>query len=881
MQNENIQVDQLEDQIIDHPDLSTQEELLNESLDETFQRKLNAKAEQINRGELLFDQQFEKESSEGGSSNDPNNVNFQFLITKSHLNYDYKDYGNLEKEISEWFTGGDLIKIGLNNLINYYDANTTELNQLVSQIEENELDNISVILKIVLYYAFGEYANKKTKEEQIEQIKINVNHLLKLSIYKPLVTKLIRFFNDRIEIDKSSDGAKMSNSTESNYFKILTLLYFLTLIALDNKDTKFRGYIIECELLNHLIKFLEHWKWYKNQSYRVRYLILIVNKLIFIEFGDSNHLKSCDEFLIKLYDIKNKKGKDEQSTLTCSPLDYFAFREDLLDKYPMFNINPVDFNKYKQSQEEIDQQGDKFMAFNSFSNSLSNLIQKATTIKSHTILKELPGVELHISTPLPSPTLMNSDYMTGGEKIRKSYQVNQSLPFIFPNDQINNCVPKSIKEADEIYRKSIYESYSIKRLWNERENFMQQERGYIAENTTNESDYDFKKLYKEYPTAKAQISSIERVEFFYSSNLSRLHTIIEIFMEIMISNRIEINLHHTQSELNPVSSIIKDKVTKTKVEEVLFAQLEVINVKEITLKASINIILMLLKWFKINHVLKYYYFSSLLFDQKFFNISLEYLSRCFNNSNIQNVSNKNDDNSDLIEYEILINQNKLMNPKINLPRRNFFNNCLNKFSDSYEYKFINDKLISKLPEKLDSNNINHRTINQFNDNFVFILINILNIINKILIKNQSQRIFALNDLKPSEIYKMILINYDNESITPIILKTLKKLVPYQGRKWKSVNMDLISQIYLTLKLDLKDNWLSGKDLESDFNSCYDQEIALRGLIQFYNMRKYKDEMKKIGYKLEDMNNEPLQFKLDDDDDINDNFNDLSIDKMEF
>jgi Domain of unknown function (DUF3402). len=124
--------------------------------------------------------------------------------------------------------------------------------------------------------------------------------------------------------------------------------------------------------------------------------------------------------------------------------------------------------------------------------------------------------------------------------------------------------------------------------------------------------------------------------------------------------------------------------------------------------------------------------------------------------------------------------------------------------------------------------------------------------NKILIKNITQRIFTINDLKLSELYKMILMNYDNEALTKPILKTLKKLIPYQGRKWKSTNMDLISQIYLNLKLSLKDNWLTGKDLESDINNSYDQEIALRALLQFYNLRRYKDEMERIGYGIEEI-----------------------------
>lgn len=61
-------------------------------------------------------------------------------------------------------------------------------------------------------------------------------------------------------------------------------------------------------------------------------------------------------------------------------------------------------------------------------------------------------------------------------------------------------------------------------------------------------------------------------------------------------------------------------------------------------------------------------------------------------------------------------------------------------------------------------------------------------------------------------------------------------------------MDLISTIYLNCKLSMKDNWLSGKDLGSEFNNSYDQEIALRALLQFYNIKRYNGEL--LGYKLE-------------------------------
>lgn len=45
--------------------------------------------------------------------------------------------------------------------------------------------------------------------------------------------------------------------------------------------------------------------------------------------------------------------------------------------------------------------------------------------------------------------------------------------------------------------------------------------------------------------------------------------------------------------------------------------------------------------------------------------------------------------------------------------------------------------------------------------------------------------------------------------------------------------------------------VSGKDLESDFNNSFDQEIALRGLLQFYNVRRYPAQMEMMGYQVKD------------------------------
>ncbi|KAF6061860.1 N1221-like family protein [Candida albicans] len=558
MQSEElISIDKLEDQIIDHPDASTKKDL-NESLDETFQKKLNARAQQIkstnnnsynntstrqqSKGQHRNSNQ---DSSSSSSSTSSGGINYQFLITKSHLNYTYTDYNSLEQEICEWFSINDFKSLGgLNNLILNYtndlnnNNNKASITELIQNLHANhKIDDLSTnTLQTILYYSFGEYGDKKSKSDQLDSIKRNNLQLINDKLYQPLINIIQNFFNDRISHDKATTNHPESSTLsirqqEPIYFIILTLI------------SEFKKYLKETDFLTSLLTFIEHWKWHPNNCYRIRYLILMVNKLIFLELGDSNHMKQCDEFLVKLHHVKNKPTKESsESNLTCSPLDYFVFRQDLIDKYPLYDeteLKPYDFRNLKKSLDNDD-----------------DTTSDTSSIHSHSI---------HLATPVPSPTLAASDYMSGGEKIRKSYQVNQAMPMIYPitnNYNGDGVIPLAMREADEILRKSIYESYSIKRLWNERDYFMKQERGYADgydkttknddddDDDNDEFDYNFNELRQKYPEKTSVIDTLERIETLYSQNLCRLNTIVEVFIETIKVNRLDYNLNFAELELN-------------------------------------------------------------------------------------------------------------------------------------------------------------------------------------------------------------------------------------------------------------------------------------------------------------------------------------------
>ncbi|CAN3373187.1 hypothetical protein DIURU_001160 [Diutina rugosa] len=895
-------IDRLEDQLIDHPDEATRHELAGDTLDSTFQSKLKAMAEQIERQDPVDDDGTPHANPDDSVMSD---MNYQFLITRSHLNYQYSEFDDLATEVKEWFSFSDFKEIGgLEDLAHHFNRELDEhidehgdlsayeklLQSCMDDIADRNLADdsymVTMPLKVVCYYALGEYKQPgTTKAIQTKRIANNNEELIDRDFFKPVINLLVGIVDSLV----ASEKWDFPQSTSQNYFRVLTLVYLMVNVAIRLNDSgaaipqqtrasldRFLDYLDKTDLLSKLVKLLEVWKWHPSRHFRMRYVIMLVWKLMLFEFGTESHRQSCDEFLVELHNITNKCGRDlPENRLVCSPLDYFSFREDIVDKYPLYNN--LQQEKWDDMEEKFAEEFDTslpsissalpthsaeenyqfFMAINSQTNSLSNLIETPRTTKSHTVLSQLPAPVVHIATPVPSPNLAASDYMSGGEKIRRSYQMNQAMPFLYPSLADNTehtVVPVAIEEADKLFRSSIYESYSTKRLWNERTKFMKQERGYMAPAKDDEFEYAHQDLAARYPNQTRQIRSILRVEKFYRNSFVQLHTFVQVLIELIKLNKLDYNLNYPEWELDPERSYFKhppdiDKKGQMKsvIDFVLYSQLEVVNIKEITLKAGSAIILLMLRWFKINHVLKYYYLSSILFDQQFFAVSLDYISRGFNNTNLQTDTSQATD--EVSEYEILINQNKIMNPQIDIPQFDFFNQCQGVLPDDPNpIILINRSKISDLPRVVDANNINNVYLEKYNRNYCFILSNLLKTNNKLLLKNQTQRIFTMNELKPSELYKMILINYDCPALTMPILKILKKLVPYQGRKWKSSNMDLISQIYLNLRLSLKDNWLSGKDLETDFNNSYDQEIALRALLQFYNISRYPDEMEKIGYK---------------------------------
>lgn len=218
-------------------------------------------------------------------------------------------------------------------------------------------------------------------------------------------------------------------------------------------------------------------------------IFLLFWKSILLVFGGSKEIAEAKEA------TSEKKGCDDKNTITASPLDYHAFRQEITSKYPAY-IPPQPLLPLEPDQNTIIPQ-------------LPNHPTRSST--SNGIHPGPPGPgggasilhqPVHIATPAPSPPPSPGVGGKGGKK--QNYQTNQNFPFMYPPlDATSNSaggkggaalqdllvgrkwegsdVPASILEAGELFSKRVRMSRATRQLWDEREEFLKFERGYDAD----------------------------------------------------------------------------------------------------------------------------------------------------------------------------------------------------------------------------------------------------------------------------------------------------------------------------------------------------------------------------------------------------------------
>lgn len=687
--------------------------------------------------------------------------------------YEYRDREDFKTEVNEWYdynedrlfqlreSKAEFQKLLISRNVSCWSELSAEAQQELVQslIEDFDREQVGGSATLSIKYLLeGCYGEASTVDDHMAMIKENCYILWEAGIL-PIAYRKIQTLVD--SICPANPTATVNDSNVTNRVQIeldlnryLTTIYLLIESLRDNESFVTDLNNLNPYILSYLVDIIGRLRWSYAGTLPDKKVLLLLWKCLLCLFGDSDSLFKVKAYKRKQYDLPEKSETD--GCITSSPLDYHAFREDLMSRYPSYIPPPSQFPKnYDNSQ------------------SISHYIEVPRPAHTQQSNSSLPAPAVHIATPAPSPP--SSPAIAAGQKVKKSvFMTNQSFPFIYPSE---GSVPESIVEAGELFASRVRTSPAMVQLWAERDKFMRFERGW----STNEDDDNNDNVTASDSNTPEQVI-LDRIDKFYSGSFTHFYSFINVLLKVMLK----------------CTSFVHGSVEDE--------DEDVTRNKEINLKAISAIFSLMLKWFKVSHVLKFEYFSTLLFDSRYYLLVYKFL------------------------YSHNVLERALYIPEI--PQTSFFHMC----------KELSDRALDEYGSTSIERNCMSTTEARFADHidngsvrYLFSMINMIKVLRKI-IKKKTQRIIIVAEL-PSETLRKALSIYHKE-LWRIILDIFKEQVPYNGRKWKYNNMDLVSAIYLHCKAKLRDDWLAGIDVSGEVDDAYAQEAATRALTTFYNNYNY-------------------------------------------
>lgn len=428
---------------------------------------------------------------------------------------------------------------------------------------------------------------------------------------------------------------------------------------------------LEPGLLEFLIHVMAKLRWDEAGMLPHTQIFLLFWKCILLVFGGSEDLARA-----KKATAENKHDTKEMDSIVASPLDYNVFRQEVISKYPAYVPPQLELPLEPEQTTLLPQPSSHPKR-----NDGSNGIIPAQPIPSGaaSILHQ----PVHIATPAPSPPPSPGVGGKGGKK--QNYQTNQNFPFMYPPlDATSNGaggagasglqdllvgrrwegsdVPASILEAGELFSQRVRMTRATRQLWDERERFLKYERGYEAEDDDVTEHLDLSSLTLEEKEVlglnkqkrrdediepKVDLGPrgtkvdprtrrrLEAVEKFYAEALPHLQSLVVVLLKTIatIASNLMVQPNGQQpggpGQHNGVPGAGRKDGhhgQATGLNELLSPsdeQIDATRSREISAKAVTGSLLMLLKWLKLSHILKFEYLTQLLLDANYIPLVLK------------------------------------------------------------------------------------------------------------------------------------------------------------------------------------------------------------------------------------------------------------------
>ncbi|KAH8765060.1 required for hyphal anastomosis [Diaporthe sp. PMI_573] len=651
-------------------------------------------------------------------------------------------------------------------------------------------------------------------------------------------------------------------------------------------------------------------RWDEAQIVPQAQVFLLLWKSILLVFGGSEELAET-----KRATRENPlDDKDDRDVITASPLDYHVFRQEITSKYPAY-IPPQPAIPLEAENTSLLPPLPSQQARN---NGAQGILppQPGMQAGGASILHQ----PVHIATPAPSPPPSPG---VGGKGVKKqNYQTNQNFPFMYPPlDESSNSlggkgntalqdmlvtrkweggdVPASILEAGELFSKRVRMTRAARQLWQERERFIKFERGWDESTNDILDELDLSSLTLEEKEElglvkpkdpepeevevdygpgkdldKRTRQRLDAVERFYANSLPILQSISMTLIKSIIAHWTVVMTQQPQGSFgmqgqnngrvngngrgqdgsNGANGAGSGDDSELSPEE-----LDAARTREITQKAVSAIMLLLLKWFKLSHILKFEYLSQLLLDCNYMPLVL----KLFLHQDVQQVI---ESKADRIENSFFYfcnvragapekpvqqeaearaaqeeSEDDAAPPPIKR-RRSPTEEAASGDSSGAAQQNENGAPVRPEVDELGYpvNPLPAEPITDFSRRNFFTLINYLRVMQKIC-KHKAHRNLLLVHYKSSNVLRKNL-RIPQDRLRLYTLKLFKNQVPYCSRKWRQSNMRVITAIYLYCRPELRDEWLAGADIDAEMDEALPLEQALRSLTHWFNVRRYPDRM---------------------------------------
>ncbi|KKY25423.1 putative required for hyphal anastomosis [Diplodia seriata] len=810
--------------------------------------------------------------------------------------FEYEDAASFEVEIEEWFS------YSIEEQAMLLKAQSSFVEEWVA-LEDGTLSNLAA-------YEQGEMDWVNAPPALREQLTCKLvsglaqtdNKEMRLRNLEALVATDVVEQEIAPQEDKESDRRELWCS--------LTLMHMFYEIA--RTDPQQPSYLhksltrLNPNVVVFMIEIITSLRWDDSIGPPLHKILLLTWKAMLVSFGG---LKEIEELKSTFRDPKEETADNRgQPVITASPLDYHVFRQEISSKYPAYNPPQPLFPLEPENNSilpPLKKHSSTIPETNSFGPGISS-------VGSGTSILYQP---VHIATPAPSPP--PSPAGPGGKGGKKqNYQTNQLFPFLYPplDASSNNLggkgstdlqdilvgrkwegsdIPASIIEAAELFAKRMRATRAMKQLWEERALFMKYERGWTGSEDTDVDPFNLNSKLEGLVLEKDKVddhvaAKLDQIEKFYATVLPHLQSLVIVLLRTFLSHLATLALQNSSpnamsgggfqdnSNSNPGNKSDGGlNGTLPDISNIPLEDLDRMRMEEIQDKAASGILILLLKWFKLSHVLKMEYLTQLLVDSNYIPLTLKLLQL----QEIEKVINYRCDRDDLSFFTFCYTHSRAgakdtslaadappaegeESPDESAPPPIKRRRSDDLFADEHqdladEEAAGNDGGASSSspnsqhnaggggPPEVDElgmplNQLPLEPITTYSWRNFFSNINLLRIMQKVC-KEKAHRNLMLVQYKSSQ-YLRKSLKIPQPALRLYTLKLFKNQVPYCGRKWRQSNMRVITAVYLHCRPELRDDWLAGSDVDADVDESVPLEQALRALTHWFNLKRYPERL---------------------------------------